>query len=145
MRQNTVIPAIAAALLAAAAFPAAAQQAAAAAPVAYKIGYVNTVRVLNESETARKQQETVERDFEKRAKEIEAGPKDLFERRMMALQEEINIEREDKLREFVEKTTRIIKRIGLEERFDAVFLEAAYFNERIDITEKVIKDLDAGR
>ena len=144
MKQNTLIPAIAA-LLAAAAFAASAQQAAAPAPAAYKIGYVNTIRVMNESETSRKLKEAVDRDFEKRAKAIEAGPKERIEQRMMALEEEMNVEREDALRQFVEKTTRIIKRIGLEERFDAVFLEAAYFNERIDITDKVIKEVDAGR
>jgi outer membrane protein len=129
---------IAAAVLATAA---AAQQ---PGPPSGKVGFVNTQRVLQESSTTKKSRQALEDKIQQRIKEIDAGPQNMIESRRIALDEEMNIEREDALRQFVEKTNRIIRHIAIEENFDAVFLEAAYFNKSIDLTDKVIKELDAG-
>jgi outer membrane protein len=115
------------------------------APAAGKIGFVNTDRMLRDSRTSQQVQKTLEAEFQKREREIAGGPKGDIDRRMNALAEDMNLRREDALKEFVEKANRIIRRIGLEEKFDAVFREAAYFSTRIDITDRVIKELDAGR
>jgi len=109
-----------------------------------KIGFVNTQRVLHESRTTQKARQALEEKIQKRIKEIDAGPQDRIEKRRIALDEEMNIEREDALRQFVDKTNRIIRQVAIAEDFDAVFLEAAYFSKSIDLTDKVIKELDAG-
>lgn len=122
--------------------PLAAQQ---PAPAVSKIGFVNTARVLHDSHATRLVRENLEAEFQRREREIADGPKDEIERRRIALAEDINRQREDALKQFVEKANRIIRRIAEAEQFDVVFLEAAYFNARIDITDKVIKEFDAGR
>jgi outer membrane protein len=141
MRKSTIV-AMSAAALCAVAFPAAAQL---PEPPSGKIGFVNSERVMYESITTRKAKQDLEDKFQKRVKEIDAGPPDQIERRRIALDEDMNLEREDALRQFVERTNRIIRQIALDENFDAVFLEAAYFSTRIDLTDKVIKALDADR
>jgi outer membrane protein len=134
-------------VIAAAASPALAQQAPAASPAAasYKIGFVSTERVTRESRTSLQMQKNLEAEFEKRAREIDAGPKGDIERRKALLAEDMNAKREDAIRQFIDKTNGIIRRVAEAEKFDAVFLEAAYFSTRIDITERVIKAVDAAR
>jgi outer membrane protein len=141
MRQKTIVSAIAA-LLVAAAGVASAQQ---PGPPSGKFGYVNPARVMQESKTTRKSKQALEDKFQKLAKEIDAGPKDQVERRRTALDQDMNLEREEALRQYVDRTNRVIRRIALAENLDAVFLEAAYSSKRMDITDKVIKDLDAER
>ena len=114
------------------------------APAA-KIGFVNSARVMHESRTTQKSRQDLEEKFQKRVREIDAGPKNQIEKRRIALDEEMGVEREDALRQFVDRTNRIIRHIAMEENFDAVFLEAAYFSTRIDLTDKVIAELDSGR
>ena len=52
---------------------------------------------------------------------------------------------DEALKQIVDDANAIIRRIAEEEKFDAVFVEAAYANPGIDITAKVIKALDAAR
>jgi len=113
-------------------------------PPSGKIGFVNTQRVLHDSRTTQKSRQDLEAKIQKRIKEIDEGPRNQIESRRIALDDEMNIEREDALRQFVDKTNRIIRQIALAENFDAVFIEAAYFSKSIDLTDKVIKELDAG-
>jgi len=133
---------IAAGLVAAAAFPAAAQQ---PAPHAGKIGYVNTERVLHDSHAAKKVQQALDAEFQKRNREIAAGPKDEIERRRSGLAEDMNVRRDEELRQIIIRINEIVRRIAVAENVDIVFLDAIYFNKRIDLTDKVIKELDAGR
>ena len=142
------IPAFAAAALAAAiSFPALAQQPAApaAAPAGYKIGYVNTERVMKNSRVSQQAAKGMEAEFQKREKEIAAGPAAEAERRRAALNEDFGARRDEAIKQFIDKANDVIRRIAEAEKFDAVFLEAAYASNRIDITDKVIKALDAGR
>jgi outer membrane protein len=112
-------------------------------PPSGRIGYVNPERVLQQSSTTRKLRQALEEKFERLVKEIDAGPQDQIERRRIALDEDMGLEREDAQRQFVDKTNRIIRRIALEENLDIVFLEAAYASALIDLTERVIKEMDA--
>ena len=123
----------------------AAGTAAAQAPAASKIGYVNTERVMRESRAAQQMQKGLEAEFQKRDKEIAAGPAADMERRRGALIEDMNLRRENAVKQFIDKANGVIRRIAEAEKFDIVFLDAAYANARIEITEKVIKALDAGR
>jgi outer membrane protein len=123
----------------------AAGTAAAQAPAASKIGYVNTERVMRESRAAQQMQKGLEAEFRKRDKEIAAGPAADMERRRSLLIEDMNLRRENAVKQFIDKANGVIRRIAEAEKFDIVFLDAAYANARIEITEKVIKALDAGR
>jgi outer membrane protein len=141
-RLNSTIAAAAAVLMAGTAGMASAQQPA-AAPL--KIGYVNTERVLRDARASKQSAETIEVEFKKREREIAAGPAREAERRKAALIEDFNQRRDDAVKQFIEKANAAIRRVGERENFDAVFIEAAYADKRIDITDKVIKALDSER
>ena len=140
---------LAAAVLAAtAALPAAAQQpalAAAAAPAAYKVGFVNTQRIVKDSRVSQAAQKALEAEFQKREKEIAAGPAAQVERRKRALSEDIAARRDEALKQFVDKANAAIRRVAEAEKFDIVVADAAYAAPRIDITDRVIKAIDAGK
>jgi outer membrane protein len=133
-----------AALLAAAAGPAAAQQASSQQP-SYKIGFVNTERVMSESRASIEVQKNLEAEFQRRTKEIDAGPPGEADRRRRALADDMNLKRDEALKQIVDRSTATIKRVAEQENLDAVFLEAVYAAPQIDITDKVIKALDAAR
>ena len=142
MTHHNIVSTLAAALLAVAAGSAQAQQ---PAPASYKIGFVSTERILRDSRAAQQLQKGMEAEFAKRAKDIEAGPKADIERRKAALADDMNMKRDDLLKLFIDKTNGIIRRVAEAEKFDAVFLEAAYHSTRIDITDRVIKAVDSER
>jgi outer membrane protein len=151
MKNSRLAMFLPAALLALAAIPAAAQQPAPAATSAqsatpsYKIGYVNTDRVMKDSRLSQNAVKVLEAEFAKRDKEIADGPPRDVERRRAALMDDMNMKREDALRQIVEKANGVIRRIAEAEKFDLVFFEAAYVHPRVDLTDKVTKALDAGR
>lgn len=116
-----------------------------AAPHAYKIGYVDAERVLRDSRASQQMQTTLSTEFQKREREIAAGPALDIQRRGAALAEELNLRRDDDLKQLITRTRGIIKGIAEREKFDIVFLEATYVNARIDMTDTVINALDAGR
>jgi outer membrane protein len=140
MMQLKIVSIIAAAAMATAA---AAQEK--PAPASGKVGYVNSERVMLGSRTTRKSKQDLDDKYQRLVKEIEAGPQDQIDRRRNALVDDMALEREDALRQFVERTNRIIRQIAMDENFDAVFVEAAFASARADLTDKVIKELDAGR
>lgn len=83
---------------------------------------------------------------ERLKREREAG--DLqrdIQRRRNILGEDFNIRRDEALRQVIAKANGIIKRIAEQEKLDIVFLEAAYADKRIDITDRVIKAFDAAK
>jgi outer membrane protein len=135
-----------AALLAAA--PAAAQQAApapAAAAAGSKVGFVDTERVMRMAREPKRLLKLLEDEFAKREREIAAGPARDQERRRAAMLEDMNLRREEANKQLADKANGVIRRIAEQENFDAVFIEAAYASPRIDLTDKVIKALDAAR
>ena len=133
--------------VAAMAWPAAAQQPAPAAalPSAYKIGFVNTQRIVKDSRVSQQAQKGLEAEFQKREKEIAAGPPAQAERRRRALADDIAARRDEALKQFVDRANLAIRRIAEAEKFDLVVADATYVAPRIDITDKVIKALDSGK
>ena len=111
----------------------------------YKVGYVNGERVMREAREAQQAAKALEAEFRKRQQEIAGGPKDDVEKNMRALSEDMNAKREEAQKQFGAKAGAVIRRIGQQEDFDAVFLEAAYAAAGVDLTDKVIRALDAGR
>jgi outer membrane protein len=171
------IGSIAGALLAASmVFPAAAQ-APAPPPNAYKIGFVDTARVMRDARVAQAARKTLEAEFQKRDQDIlaaearlrkvaadldkssaslpaaerqkrasEAGKLEAdIARRRNEFAEEFNLRREEALKQLVDKANAIIRRLAEQENFDLVFFEAAYVSTRIDLTDRVIKALDAAK
>ena len=134
-------------LVAAAALPAPSPVAAQSKPSAPsgKVGVVNTAIVMRDAKASQQAQKDLEAEFKRREAEILKGPKDQVERRRAALQEDMAQRRDERLAQIVEKANQAIKRIAEAENFDAVFFEAAYAAERIDLTQKVIKALDSAK
>jgi outer membrane protein len=111
----------------------------------YKIGFVSTDRVMRESRVSQQMQKALNADFEKRRQDIEGGPKTELAWRRNSLNDDMNQRRDEAMKKFVDRTNVVIKRIAEAENIDVVFFEAAYATPRIDITERVIRALDAER
>ncbi len=86
---------------------------------------------MTESQRTSEQKEFVEqnRDFQRKKREFD---------------EDLNGRRNEELQSVYEKATKAIKQLAETEKYDLVVQEAVYFNPKIDITDKVIKILNAG-
>lgn len=67
-----------------------------------------------------------------------------FERKKQDYAEELALRRNEAVGPVLEQANRAIRRVAEQENLDAVFQEAAFASQRIDITEKVIKAVNAG-
>lgn len=140
-----------------------------------RIGFVNTERVLRESNPAKASQQKLEQEFSKREKAIQDSAAKLKEltaklerdaavmpeaervkrqreaaelerdiqRRQREFREDLNQRRNEELAGVVERANRVIRQIAEAEKFDIIFQEAVYAAPRIDITDKVLKALNA--
>ncbi len=68
-----------------------------------------------------------------------------FQRKRRELQEDGNLRRNEEMQQFVERANKAVRQVAEAEKFDVILLEAAYINPRLDITEKVIKALNASK
>ncbi len=78
-----------------------------------------------------------ERDFNDQSRE--------FQRKQREYREDVNQRRNEELAQVIDQANRVIRQIAETEKYDIILQEAAYANPRIDITDKVIKALDAGK
>ena len=84
-------------------------------------------------------------EAERRDKQREfAGLNRDFERKKQEYAEELALRRNEAVGQVLEQANRAIRRVAEQENLDAVFQEAAFASQRIDITEKVIKAVNAG-
>lgn len=81
------------------------------------------------------QRRNKERDFNELTRD--------FQKKQRDYREDVNQRRNEELSQVIEQANRIIRQIAEQEKYDIIFQEAAYANPRIDITDKVIKSLDA--
>lgn len=86
------------------------------------------VAVLSESERIKRQRDLAELDKE-------------FQRKQREFREDLNQRRNEELSVVLERTNGVIRRIAEAEKYDIVFQEAVYASKRIDITDKVLKEL----
>jgi outer membrane protein len=86
---------------------------------------------LTESQRASRQKEFAEqsRDFQRRQREF---------------QEDLNGRRNEELQQVLDKANRAVKQVAESEKYDLVVQEVVYSNAKHDITEKVLKILNAG-
>jgi outer membrane protein len=81
---------------------------------------------------------------QRRAKEREfADLNREFQRKQREFREDLNQRRNEELAQVVEQANRVIRQIAEQEKYDIIFQDAVFASPRIDITEKVIKALDA--
>ena len=85
---------------------------------------------LSESERTRRQRELVEqnRDFDRKRREF---------------QEDLTQRKNEELASVVERANKVMKQIFDSEKYDLIIQEAVFAGPRIDITDKVIKALNA--
>ena len=85
---------------------------------------------LSEAERTRRQRELVEQDRD-------------LQRKRREFQEDLNQRKNEELASVVERANRVIKQIFDQEKYDVILQEVVFASNRVDITEKVIKALNA--
>jgi outer membrane protein len=90
------------------------------------------VAVLSETDRLRRQREVAELDKD-------------FQRRQREFREDLNQRRNEELASVVERANRVIKQLAEQEKFDVILQEAVYASPRIDITEKVLRELNSAK
>jgi len=85
-------------------------------------------------------------DSQRRNREREFGDLNRdFQRKQREFREDLNQRRNEELAQVVEQANRVIRQIAEQEKFDIIFQDAVFASPRIDITDKVIKALEAGK
>lgn len=137
-----------------------------------KIGFVNTERIYRESAPSMAIQKKLEKDFGVRraelkrmadkAKELEStltrsnlsdndrkqNVRELdelernYQAKMREFSEDFNQRRNEEFAAVQERANRVVKEIAAREQFDLIVQEAVYVNPRIDLTSKVLKELE---
>jgi outer membrane protein len=140
-----------------------------------RLGYVNTQRILRESNAAKAAQQKLEQEFSRRDKELQETAAKLrqmserldrdaavlsetdrlrrqrevadlyknFPRRQREFREDLNQRRNEELASVVDRANRVIKQLAEQEKYDLILQEAVFASPRIDITEKVLRALNA--
>jgi outer membrane protein len=85
---------------------------------------------LTEAERGRRQRDLVEQDRE-------------FQRKRRAFQEDVAQRQQEEIAVLFERASKVIKQIFETEKYDLIIQEAVFAGPRVDITEKVIKALNA--
>ena len=85
---------------------------------------------LSEAERTRRQRELVEQDRD-------------MQRKRREFQEDLNQRKNEELAAVVERANRVIKQIFDQEKYDLIVQEVVFAGPRVDITDKVIKALNA--
>lgn len=85
---------------------------------------------LSPTEQQRRQRELVEQDRD-------------VQRKRREFQEDLNQRRNEELAAVVERANRVIKQIFDSEKYDVILQEVVFASSRVDITDKVIRGLNA--
>ena len=85
---------------------------------------------LSESERSRRQRDLVEQDRE-------------FQRKRREFQEDLSQRKNEELSAVVDRANKVIKQIFESEKYDLILQEAVFAGPKIDITDKVVKALNA--
>jgi outer membrane protein len=85
---------------------------------------------LPESQRATRQKQVVDQDRE-------------FQRKRREFQEDLNARKNEELQQVIERANKVVKTLAEAEKYDLIVQEAVYVNPKHDITDKVIKSLNA--
>lgn len=87
---------------------------------------------LSEAQRAIRQKQLVDQDRD-------------FQRKRREFQEDLTARRNEELQQVLERANRIVKQVAEAEKYDLVLQEVVYINPKHDITEKVIRALNAAK
>jgi outer membrane protein len=85
---------------------------------------------LAESQRAARQKQLVDQDRD-------------FQRKRREFQEDLNARKNEELQLIIDRANRAVKTLAESEKFDLIIQEAVYINPKHDITDRVIKSLNA--
>ena len=85
---------------------------------------------LSESQRNTRQKQLMDQDRE-------------FQRKRREFQEDLNTRKNEEQQIVIERANLAVKRVAETEKYDVIFQEAVYINPKHDITEKVLKSLNA--
>ncbi|RYX97459.1 MAG: OmpH family outer membrane protein [Comamonadaceae bacterium] len=85
---------------------------------------------LSESQRVTRQKQLVDQDRD-------------FQRKRREFQEDLNTRKNEELQQVIERANKVVKTVAETEKYDLIVQEAVYVNPRLDITDKVIKSLNA--
>ena len=85
---------------------------------------------LSEAEKSRRQRELVEQDRE-------------FQRKRREFQEDLTARRNEEMSVLVDRANRVIRQLAEQEKYDLILQDAIHFSAKVDITDKVIRALNA--
>jgi outer membrane protein len=85
---------------------------------------------LSESQRNTRQKQLMEQDRE-------------FQRKRREFQEDLNTRKNEEQQVVIERANLAVKKVAEIEKYDVIFQEAVYINPKHDITDKVIKSLNA--
>ncbi len=85
---------------------------------------------LSETQRNARQKQLMEQDRE-------------FQRKRREFQEDLNTRKNEEQQVVIERANLAVKKVAESEKFDVIFQEAVYINPKHDITDKVIKSLNA--
>ena|SRR2546421_5021546 len=92
--------------------------------------YEREAPTLSESQRAQRQKQLVDMDRD-------------FQRGRREFQEDLNARKNEELQQVLERANRVVKQVAEQEHYDVILQEAVYVNPKHDITEKVIRALNA--
>ena len=85
---------------------------------------------LSESQRNTRQKQLVEQDRD-------------FQRKRREFQEDLNNRKNEELQLVLERANKVVKQVAEAEKYDVILQEAVYINPKHDITDKVIRALNA--
>jgi outer membrane protein len=85
---------------------------------------------LSEGQRAQRQKQLLDQDRD-------------FQRKRREFQEDLNARKNEELQQVLDRANRVVKQVAEAEKYDVVLQEAVYINPKHDITDKVIKALNA--
>ena len=68
-----------------------------------------------------------------------------FQRKRREFQEELNARKNEEFQQVLERANRVIKQVAETEKYDLVLQEAVYIHPKHDITDKVLKVINAAK
>jgi outer membrane protein len=94
--------------------------------------YEREAPTLSESQRQQRQKSLVDQDRE-------------FQRKRREFTEDLNSRKNEELQQVLERANRIVRQVAEQEKYDLILQEAVYINPKFDITDKVIKALNAAK
>ena len=66
-----------------------------------------------------------------------------FQRKRREFQEDLNSRKNEELQQLLDRANQVVKQIAVTEKYDVILQQAVYINPKLDITDEVIKALNA--